>query len=250
MTNLESNHLAYDFWRRKTWERINDKKTAALLAPLKPLHSFGAKRPCLEQAYYEVYNRSNVKLVDVRTDKIERITETGVQTGSALHEVDVLITATGYDAVIGSYKDVNIRGTGGRLLYEDGWAKGTVYTYLGLMTSGFPNSFYIFGPQSPFANGPTCVEVQTEALLELFKHMRASGFNSVESTPEADKSYKKEVNGAAEATVLGIGAGWFWGTNVPGERNEVQIYMAGIPRWKGRADEEKDAGYPNLVFKK
>ncbi|KAL8278115.1 hypothetical protein RQP46_009439 [Phenoliferia psychrophenolica] len=244
MTSIESNHIAYEYWRRKVWERINDKSVAALLAPLKPLHSFGAKRPCLEQRYYEVFNQSNVKLVDVRSNPIEKITPTGVQTAAGINEVEVLITATGYDAVIGSYKDVNICGKDGKLLYEDGWANGSVKTYLGLMTSGFPNSHYIFGPQSPFANGPTCVEVQTEALMELFNFMREKGYNSCESTPAADLSYKKEVNEAAAATV----AGWFWGTNVPGGRNEVQIYMKGIPAYKERVDEEKNAGYPNMTF--
>ncbi|KAL8279714.1 hypothetical protein RQP46_007809 [Phenoliferia psychrophenolica] len=187
MTSIESNHLAYDFWRRKTWDRIEDKNVAAMLAPLKPLHSFGAKRPSLEQSYYECFNRSNVTLVDVRSDGIDHVLPNGIQLDSgAVHEFDVLVAATGYDAVTGSYRDLDVRGTGGR---------------------GFPNSFYVFGPQAPFANGPTSVETQTAVLVQLLEHMRSSGYETAESTPEADASYKEAVNGAADATVLGIGAG-------------------------------------------
>ena len=193
MTDINANHLAYEFWRKKTWERIDDPSVAALLAPLKPHHAFGAKRPCLEQNYFEMFNRENVGLVDGLGDRIERVTPTGVETASgALYEVDTLVTATGYDSVIGGFKDVNIRGRDGLSLYHDGWKDGIVYTYMGLMTSGlflpidrpafltFKHSqdtptkwdkkkkkmlspsalltnswvqFYIFGPQAPFANG-------------------------------------------------------------------------------------------------
>lgn len=207
---IESNHIAYEFWQRSVWKRVKDPKTAELLAPKVPLHSFGAKRPCLEQRYYEVYNQSNVELVDVRVDSIERVEENGVRTVSGLHELDVLVTATGYDAVIGGYKDIDIRGKDGKRLVQDGWANGCVYTTLGLSTHGFPNMFYVFGPQSPFANGPTACEIQSEYIIQILDHMRKEGLSSIESTQAADHAYKKLVNDAGTSTVIGIGAGWFW----------------------------------------
>ncbi|KAL8283369.1 hypothetical protein RQP46_005779 [Phenoliferia psychrophenolica] len=246
LTNLESNHLAYDYWRRSVWKRINDPALAAKLAPLEPMHSFGAKRPCLEQGYYEVFNQDNVKLVDLLEDPITRVTEDGVETASGLKELDILITATGYDAVIGSYRDLHVTGKDGKSLFHDRWAQGSVYTYLGLITSGFPNSFYIFGPQARLCS----VSSYAGALLDLFKIMREKGYDSVESTPEADQEYNDRVVAAGDATVLGIGAGWFFGTNIPGKNKEPQIYLAGIPAYKGLTDEEAAKGYPNMVFTK
>lgn len=120
------------------------------------------------------------------------------------------MTATGYDAVIGGYKEIDIRGEGGKRLVQDGWANGCVYTTLGLSTNGFPNMFYVFGPQSPFANGPTACEIQSEYIIQILDHMRKEGLSSIESTSEADHAYKKLVNDAGTSMVIGIGAGWFW----------------------------------------
>ncbi|KAL8276981.1 hypothetical protein RQP46_010616 [Phenoliferia psychrophenolica] len=253
LTSVEANNHAYEFWQRKVSARIKDKAIAELLAPLKPLHSFGAKRPCLEQRYYEVFNQDNVnRLVDVRNDAIKRVTPLGLETTSgAVHEVDVLVTATGFDAVTGGFRDTDIRGKDNRSLYNDGWKDGAVFTTLGLMTSGFPNQFYVFGPQAPFANGPTSIECMSEILLELLTYMRDNNFENVESTPAGDQDYKKVVEDAYAQTVLGdlgSGAGWFFGTNVPGGRCEPQLYIGGIQSYKKLARAEASAGYPNMVF--
>lgn len=153
-----ANDVAYAFWRQKALERINDPEMQRKLAPAVQPHPFGTKRPALEQEYFEVYNQPNVTLVDVNENPIIEITPKGVKTrDGAEHELDILALATGFDAVTGSITQIDIRGTDG-VLIRDKWAKG-VSTYLGMMTTNFPNMFFPYGPQAPtaFCNGPTCV---------------------------------------------------------------------------------------------
>jgi cation diffusion facilitator CzcD-associated flavoprotein CzcO len=244
--NKEANMMAYDFWREKTWERIKDPKIAEKLAPKVALHVFGAKRPCLEQRYFEVFNQPNVELVDIRESPIEEITEKGVKTQDGEYELDVLVLATGYDAVIGGFKDLDIRGRGGKSLSER-WADG-VYTYLGMTTSGFPNMFYIFGPQSPFSNGPTAIELQSNWIIKCLETLRQKNLKTIESTPEADEDYKKRLNEMGDATVFGLTASWFWGSNIPGNRHEAQLYMAGVPQYTQEIEECEKKGYAGFTL--
>jgi len=156
--NQVSNDYAYTFWRDKVRERVNHPVRKEILAPTVAPHPFGTKRPCLEQQYYEVYNQSNVDLINLQEHSISEITEIGVLTSDGVeHELDVLILATGFDAVTGSMTQIDIKGTDGLFIREK-WGP-RLKTYLGLTTANYPNMFFLYGPQGPtaFCNGPTCV---------------------------------------------------------------------------------------------
>jgi cation diffusion facilitator CzcD-associated flavoprotein CzcO len=124
LSNEEANHTAYVFWRDKVRARIEDPVVADKLAPMKPLHPFGVKRPCLEQHYYEAYNQPNVRLVDLRESPIERITPTGVKTKDGEYRLDILVLATGFDSITGGLTSIDIRGTNGKTLGEK-WSSGS-----------------------------------------------------------------------------------------------------------------------------
>ncbi|MEM7018104.1 MAG: cyclopentanone 1,2-monooxygenase, partial [Pseudomonadota bacterium] len=136
LSNRESNQLAYEFWRDKTRARINDPVLAEKLAPTEPLHPFGTKRPSLEQWYYEIFNQDNVELVDLHESPIQEVTETGIQTTTGYHELDLIILATGFDSSTGGFTQIDIRSTSGTTLREL-WADG-VRTQLGFAVPGFP----------------------------------------------------------------------------------------------------------------
>jgi cation diffusion facilitator CzcD-associated flavoprotein CzcO len=148
LTNERSNRAAYDFWRDKTRARIKDAALAELLAPTKPIHPYGAKRPSLEQNFFEIFNQPNVSLVDLRKAPIERVTRSGIKTVAGEYELDILVLATGFDAVTGGLTSIDIRGTQGETLREK-WAKG-VHTHLGMASAGFPNLLFVYGPPERF----------------------------------------------------------------------------------------------------
>jgi cyclohexanone monooxygenase len=165
LANEQSNRAAYDFWRDKTRARINDPALAEMLAPTEPIHPYGAKRPSLEQNFFDIFNQPNVSLVDLRKTPIERVTRSGIKTAAGEHDLDVLVLASGFDAVTGGLTSIDIRGTQGETLKEK-WAKG-VRAHLGMAAAGFPNLLFVYGPRSPnaFANGPTCAELQGDWIV-------------------------------------------------------------------------------------
>lgn len=153
-----ANDDAYAFWRTEVRERVRDPALHEKLAPTVPPHPFGSRRPSLEKTYFDVYNRENVSLVDVKESPIEEITPDGLRTRDGiLRKFDVLILATGFDALTGSILDVDIRGSNGTSLREK-WKSG-VRSNLGLTTSGFPNLFFLYGPQAPtpFSNSHSLI---------------------------------------------------------------------------------------------
>jgi cation diffusion facilitator CzcD-associated flavoprotein CzcO len=147
MTDQKANDAAYDFWRRMVLKRINNPAKGELLAPEVPPHPYGAKRPSLEQNYFEVMNQDNVDIIDVNRFPIEEINATGLKTAAGQVDVDIIIFATGFDALTGGLMDIQIRGTDGRTLMQH-WADG-VKTSIGIAVPKFPNMFYLFGPQAP-----------------------------------------------------------------------------------------------------
>jgi cation diffusion facilitator CzcD-associated flavoprotein CzcO len=158
LANEQSNRAAYDFWRDKTRARIKYPALAEMLAPTEPIHPYGTKRPSLEQNFFDIFNQPNVSLVDLRKTPIERVTRSGIKTADGEQDLDILVLATGFDAVTGGLTSIDIRGTQGETLREK-WAKG-VRAHLGMAAAGFPNLLFVYGPHSPnaFANGPTCAE--------------------------------------------------------------------------------------------
>jgi cation diffusion facilitator CzcD-associated flavoprotein CzcO len=249
LMNKEVNREAYDFWRSKVLPRIQDPAVAAKLAPAEPPYHFGTKRATLEQRYYEVYNQANVELVDVKENPIVDVRENGVVTRDGrFHELDVLVLATGFDSVTGGILNIDVRGRAGRSLREK-WKAGT-WTHLGLTTHGFPNLFFLYGPQGPtsFCNGPTCAEVQGDWIVQTVTHMRETGVAELEPTAEAEQGWRALVNGIGAATLLPDTESEYMGTNIPGKPKEMLNYLGGLSDYTKRITGAVVAGYPGFVL--
>jgi cyclohexanone monooxygenase len=240
--NPEANQLAYQFWREKTRARIQDPAVAEKLAPTAPPHPFGAKRPSLEQRYFEVFNQDNVRLVDVREEPIQEITPGGVRAGSRHHELDLLVLATGFDASTGGLTQIDIRGRSGRTL-KDTWSSG-VQTHLGFGIPDFPNLLMLYGPQSPtaFCNGPTCAELQGDWVADCLCHLREQGFTRIEATPAAGESWTQHMEELAAGTLLPLADSWYMGANVPGKRRQL-LHHVGVQEYLSFCRESAEKGY-------
>lgn len=217
LDDAAANARAYAFWRRKVRQRVHDRDTAEILAPIKPPHAFGTKRPSLENAYFEVFNQPNVDLVDLHSDPIVQVSARGITTASGnFHALDILAMATGFDFLTGSMLAMGIRGKDGIKL-NDRWSVheggAGIFTHLGLATAGFPNLFFPMGPQAPSALGltPQLAEVQGDWTASLIAWMKANGKTTVEATPEAEDVWKKATHRAADASLFSRTDGWYMG---------------------------------------
>ena len=247
LTNEDANRTAYDFWRDKTRARINDPALAEKLAPTDPPHPFGVKRASLEQWYYDAFNQDNVSLVDLHETPIEKITAKGVQTSDEEHELDVLVMATGFDAVTGGLTQIDIHGTQGATL-KQAWANGA-RTHLGLASTGFPNMLFLYGPQSPagFCNGPTCAELQGDWVIACLEYMRAHGLTRIEATASAEDAWGKHVSELAEMTLFPRANSWYMGANIPGKPRQLLNYP-GLPSYLERCNESATKAYEGFVL--
>ncbi len=242
LSDLEANKLAYNFWRDKTRARLHDSELAEKLAPMEPPHPFGTKRPSLEQWYYEVFNQSNVTLVDINEQPIERITTTGVQTAQQHYDIDILVLATGFDAGTGGLTQFDIRGTSNQSL-EETWRNG-VKTQLGLSVPAFPNMFMLYGPQSPtaFWNGPTSAEVQGDWIVDCLTYLRANGKTRMEATVEAAETWNEHMNEVAAKTLLPMAKSWYMGANIPGKHQQL-LFHFGVTEYMDYCRESAANGY-------
>ncbi len=229
MMNLEANRTAYDFWREKVQARIRDPKLAEKLAPKEPPHPFGVKRPSLEQTYYDVFNQENVQLVDLKETPILEVTQNGVRTAEREYQLDLLVLATGFDAVTGGLTQIDIRGVN-RLTLKETWAQGA-RTHLGMATAGFPNLLFLYGPQSPsgFCNGPTCAELQGDWVVDCLKYMRDTGVSRFEATAPAQQTWKDHVEAVGAMTLFPLADSWYMGANIPGKPRQLLNYPGGVP---------------------
>jgi len=249
ITNKESNQHAYEFWRAKVLPRIKDPKKAEILAPEKKPYFFGTKRATLEQRYYEVYNQDNVELVDARRNPIKEVVPKGVITDDGvLHELDILILATGFDSVTGGILAIDIKGSKGQSL-KSKWEKGT-WTNMGLTTAGFPNMFFLYGPQGPtsFCNGPTCAEIQGDWIATVMDYLRKNGLKQLDPTTEAEEEWRQLTNGIGDATLLPFTASEYMGTNIPGKPKEMLNYLGGLPDYIQRITSAIDLGFPGFTL--
>jgi cation diffusion facilitator CzcD-associated flavoprotein CzcO len=248
LSNEEANDTAYAFWRDKVRARIKDPAVAEKLAPMKPLHPFGVKRPSLEQHYYEAYNQPNVQIVDLLESPIERVTPTGVKTKDREVELDILVLATGFDFLTGGLTSIDIRGTNGQTLREK-WSSGS-RAHLGMASANFPNLLYIYGPQSPsaFCNGPTCAELQGDFVVGCIEHVRRNNLHRIEATPEAEEAWRDHVAELVNATLFPRAQSWYMGANIPGKKREMLVYPGGLPLYLQKCKEAADAGYAGFVL--
>lgn len=248
MSNLEANRTAYDFWREKVQARIRDPELAEKLAPKESPHPFGVKRPSLEQTYYDVFNEDNVRLVDLKETPILEVTPKGVRTAEAEHEFDVLVLATGFDAVTGGLTQIDIHGVEGLTLKEK-WAQGA-RTHLGMASAGFPNLLFLYGPQSPsgFCNGPTCAELQGDWVVGCLKHMRDAGVTRFETTAHAEQTWKDHVETIGAMTLFPLADSWYMGANIPGKPRELLNYPGGVPLYLQMCETSAAKGYDGFVL--
>ena len=244
LVNAEANALLSHFVAGKIRGRVHDPHVAEKLIPTN--HGFGTRRIPLETGYYEVYNQSNVRLVDITETPIVRVDATGIETAGEHHDLDVIIYATGFDAVVGPFNRIDIRGLDGVAL-RDVWAKGP-RTYLGLMVSGFPNMFITVGPHNAaaFCNMPRCIEHNVEWFTELIAAMTTAGQTRIDATLAAQDAWMSEVDVLAERMLLSKVNSWFTGinTNVAGRSERaVLLYVGGFPAYQDRCRDVAADGY-------
>jgi cyclohexanone monooxygenase len=242
--NEEANEAAAAFIRRKIAEIVEDPETARKLTPT----DLYAKRPLCNWNYYEVYNRDNVSLVSIKENPIVEITPRGVLTADGVeHELDVLVFATGFDAVDGNYKRIDIRGRNGQSIQEH-WKEAPT-SYLGVTTAGFPNLFMILGPNGPFTNLVPSIEAQVEWIAELIAAANRAGAVSVEATQEAEDAWTATCNEIAAFTLFPKAKSWIFGANIPGKKNAVMFYMAGLAAYRGQLAEVARDDYRGFEIK-
>ena len=244
----EANDTAREFITGKIRDMVKDPETAEKLANID--HPYAAKRPPIDSEYFEAYNRDNVELVDVRADPIKEITPTGVRLESgAEHELDIIVFATGFDAMTGALLGLNITGRDG-LKLATAWAAGP-RTYLGLQSAGFPNLFTITGPGSPsvLCNMPVCIEQYVEWITDCIGHLNAHNIATIEAKPDAVDAWVEHVNDAANATLLPqAGHSWYLGANVPGKPRVFMPYAGGMDVYRDRCNEIADNGYQGFAL--
>jgi len=241
LMNKAANDTASEFVRGKIRGIVKDQRTAELLAPKD--HPIGTKRLCLDTGYYETYNRDNVALVDVRSDPIAEITETGLRTGNQAFELDAIVFATGFDAMTGALREIDIRTSEGAVLAEK-WEGGPL-TYLGLMVAGFPNMFVITGPGSPGVKTQmiASIEQHTDWIADCLAHMRKEGFERIEPAAQAEADWVAHVNAVADSTLYPLANSWYVGANIPGKPRVFMPYVGGFDRYKRRCDAVVAKGY-------
>jgi cyclohexanone monooxygenase len=242
LVKKESNDTASEFVRNKIRGIVKDERTAELLAPKD--HPIGTKRLCLDTNYYETYNRRNVTLVDVRSDPIEEITETGLRTAEGQEfELDAIVFATGFDAMTGALREIDLRTTDGAVL-RDHWEGGPL-TYLGLMVSGFPNMFVVTGPGSPGVKTQmiASIEQHVDWIADCIGHMQSHGFDRIEASPQAESEWVHHVNQVADSTLYPLANSWYMGANIPGKPRVFMPYVGGFDRYKRHCDAVAAKGY-------
>ncbi|ANF57834.1 flavin-containing monooxygenase [Halotalea alkalilenta] len=242
-TDEVANKYAQDFIRRKIREIVKDPVTAEKLCP-KDLY---AKRPICDSGYYSVYNQDNVSLVDVKANPIKRITPNGILTEDGVeHALDVIIFATGFDAVDGNYTKFEVRGRGGKDLKEH-WKEGPS-SYLGMFNNGYPNMYMVLGPNGPFSNLPPAIELEVRFISDLIKHAEEQGFATVEATGKAVSTWSDACDEIAHMTLFPKAESWIFGANIPGKKNQVYFYMGGIKAFKEALERTKLNGYEGLTL--
>ncbi|GIH68104.1 flavin-containing monooxygenase [Sphaerimonospora thailandensis] len=244
--NEETNRYAADFFEAKIRRIVHDPATADDLIP--DDHPIGTKRICTDSGYFETFNRDNVALVNLRKDPIVRITEWGIKTEGAAHELDVLIFATGFDAMTGALQRIDIRGTGGAS-FREAWREGPV-SYLGYQVPDFPNLFIVSGPGSPavLANMVLAAEMQIDWLLKLIRHADEMGANRIEPRADAAAKWTAHVQEAADQTLFPRANSWYVGANIEGKPRTFMLYVRGLGTYAGVCDQVAEDGYEGFVL--
>ena len=247
--NQEANDLCADYIKRKIRNTVKDPVVAEKLIPKG--YPYGTKRQPLDTNYYETFNKDNVLLVDASTDgPIEEITEKGIRAGGNEYEFDIIVFATGFDALTGPLKALNLKGRGGRKLSES-WVDGP-HTYLGIAIAGFPNFFTITGPQSPsvLSNMPVSIEQHVEWIADCINTMRKTGKTTIEATQEAQERWVTHVNEVVNTTLMPRANSWYMSANIAGKPRAFLPYLDpdGVGGYRKKCNEVAANGYEGFAL--
>lgn len=241
-TDPAANEEAASFIRRKIGEIVDDPETARKLTPT----DLYARRPLCDSGLYETFNRDNVSLVRIDENPIAHLTENGIVTeDGTLHELDVLVLATGFDAVDGNYKRTDIRGRDGVQL-RDHWADAPT-SYFGITTAGFPNMFMILGPNGPFTNLPPSIETQVRWIGRAVQHLADQPGGWFDVKAEVEETWTTGCAEIADQTLFPKAASWIFGANIPGKPRTVMFYLGGLKTYRELIDAEASEGFPSFV---
>ena len=244
--NNEANEVCAEFLRRKIRETVKDPVIAEKLIP--KTYRYGTKRQPLDTNYFETFNKPNVLLVDVNETPIEEITPKGIRTSDKEYEFDIIVFATGFDAMTGSLKKINIRGRGGQLLSQK-WGDGP-HSYLGVAVAGFPNMFTITGPGSPsvLSNMPVSIEQHVEWITGCIEHMRKHGIATMEAKADAEMQWTAHVAEVANASLFPTANSFYIGANIPGKPRVFMPYLGGVGAYRQKCNEIAAKGYEGFTF--
>ncbi|KAL4751955.1 hypothetical protein BDW72DRAFT_192465 [Aspergillus terricola var. indicus] len=244
-TNKEANDLYSEFIANKIRQCVHDPVTAEKLIP--KCHGFGTKRVPLESGYFEAFNQPNVELVDVKSDPIERVTAKGVKTRDNEYDLDILIYATGFDAVTGAFTAVDFQGVGGVKL-KDKWKDGP-RTFLGLWVESFPNMMMVMGPHQMFGNFPRSIEYAVGWVSRFIQYACEQGISYAECTGKKVEEWTEHVHNCAEGLLANNVDSWMTGVNKNLAHKQKRIiarYNGPAPGYRARADDVAHRGYEDL----
>jgi cation diffusion facilitator CzcD-associated flavoprotein CzcO len=245
LIDRKANATISDFVARKIRQRVKDPEVAEKLIPKN--HGFGTRRLPLETFYYEVYNRDNVELVDITTTPIERITPEGIRTSAKEYEFDIIIFATGFDAITGSFDKIDFRGADGARL-KDKWKHGPE-TYLGIMVDGFPNMMMLMGPHTALGNIPRSIEYSADWVTGLIRFARERNLTRLEATIAGVAAWTEHVKALGVGLLSNEVNSWMTGINSNVEGKQTRIvarYSGSAPAYRARCDEVAAKGYDEL----
>ena len=247
LVDREANRLMSDFLARKIRERVKDPDVAERLIPKN--HGFGTRRVPLESGYFEVYNQPNVRLVDLGATPIERVTASGIKTRDADYEFDIIVYATGFDAITGAFDRIDIRGTGGVSLKEK-WQDGP-QTFLGILVDGFPNMLMVMGPHAGLGNFPRAAEYSADWVTALIRFARERGLTRIEATASGAAEWTTHVIEASEGLLFTEVDSWMTGINrnVEGKQvRRIMRYSGGHPAFRARCEAVAADSYRALAL--
>ena len=247
LTDREANRLASEFIAKKIRQRVKDPVVAEKLIPKN--HGLGTRRVPLETGYYEVYNQPNVELVDINETPIERVTPNGIKTSDREHEFDIIIYATGFDAITGAFDRIDIRGVDGVRL-KDMWQDGP-QTYLGVLVEGFPNMLMAMGPHAGLGNYTRAAEYSVEWVSGLVQFAIERGLTRIEATADGVEEWTDHVLALGEGQLMNEIGSWMTGVNrnVEGkQRPRIMRYSGGHPAYREHCDAIAADGYRTLAL--
>ena len=247
VTNIEANKTASDFIKSKINEIVLNKKFASILSDID--HPYAGKRPPIDSNYFETYNRDNINLIDLRSDPIKCINKNGIETEKNHFNLDIIVFATGYDAMTGPLLNMNISGKN-NLKLENVWKEGPK-TFLGLQIPGFPNLFTVTGPGSPsvLTNMPMAIEQHVEWIRDCISFMIKKEYTTIEARSNLAEKWGQEVNTVANKTLLPtVKHSWYLGANIPGKPRVFMPYAGGLPRYSKICDEVKKNDFEDFIL--